>query len=279
MITPASKRLWDKGAVISSPGGAITPVSKRLSFRGPGAIVGHAPRIDQREDVCFTLSSLGGGELPSYDMPGAAQRQTGYPARCAVRLKVSFPNAEGTGSGVLIGERHVLTAGHNVFAREHGGWAYTVECIPGQGAIAPYDRRFEAILATAPQSWITAETQEEDWLLLTLGIPIGRALGWLSLASLPVSQLEGRRCACLGQYAARYEGKVSVYSETALHLTSKTTRGCSGSGVVIELEGQDRVVGVVSGERTLFAAQQAARLNADRIAALCWWMGMTLKLD
>lgn len=47
------------------------------------------------------------------------------------KIYLSFPHKKCTGSGVLIGPRHILTAGHNIFDKDRSVWVDNVRvCLP-----------------------------------------------------------------------------------------------------------------------------------------------------
>ena len=80
-------------------------------------------------------SSPGDGDtLTSYVNSSA------YPYSTVVRLEVTYPNGRtGTGSGVVVSQNDVLTAGHMVWQAEFGGAATHVRIVPAQnGSIEPY---------------------------------------------------------------------------------------------------------------------------------------------
>ncbi|NGX32409.1 MAG: Extracellular metalloprotease [Candidatus Anoxychlamydiales bacterium] len=76
------------------------------------------------------------------------------------------------GSGAIIDEFHVLTAGHNVYLHDNGGWASSVEVVPGMdGTYKP----FGSAMVTDMRSytgWTQDEMDEHDWAILTLDTKI-----------------------------------------------------------------------------------------------------------
>ena len=85
------------------------------------------------------------------------------------------------GSGAIIDEFHVLTAGHNVYLHDNGGWASSVEVVPGMdGTYEP----FGSAMVTDMRSytgWTQDEMDEHDWAVLTLDTKMGDYTGWLGL--------------------------------------------------------------------------------------------------
>lgn len=63
-----------------------------------------------------------------------------YPWRAVCALKITAQdNSRWIGTGWLISPRTVITAGHCVFMHDHGGWAKSIEVVPGlNDAARPY---------------------------------------------------------------------------------------------------------------------------------------------
>lgn len=64
-----------------------------------------------------------------------------YPWRSICSLKIKAKDGTNwIGTGFLIGPRTVITAGHVVYLHNHGGWAKSIEVIPGRnGSSNPYE--------------------------------------------------------------------------------------------------------------------------------------------
>ncbi|MBC7934744.1 MAG: serine protease [Rhizobacter sp.] len=65
---------------------------------------------------------------------------TTYPWRAICSLKITASdNSKWIGTGWLVSPRTIITAGHCVFMHDHGGWAKSIEVIPGlNDAARPY---------------------------------------------------------------------------------------------------------------------------------------------
>ncbi len=63
-----------------------------------------------------------------------------YPWSSICKLYITAAdNTKWIGSGAIIDEFHVLTAGHNVYSHDNGGWASSVEVVPGMdGTYEPF---------------------------------------------------------------------------------------------------------------------------------------------
>jgi glutamyl endopeptidase len=115
---------------------------------------------------------------------------------CAMRMK--GPTGSGAiGTGWFIGPKTVVTAGHCVYSSHFfGGWASTIEVIPGlngagsDGAARPYDsvtsERFSSV-----DRWTEHEDPDFDVGCIHLDQALGEQVGWFAVAALAPEQLEG----------------------------------------------------------------------------------------
>ena len=84
---------------------------------------------------------------------------TQAPWRWNCQLLITFPNATGGGTGWFIGPHTVMTAGHCVFDDRYGGWATSIEVIPGMRGLArPFGSQFA-------EDWVSVDgwTEAKDW--------------------------------------------------------------------------------------------------------------------
>jgi glutamyl endopeptidase len=107
---------------------------------------------------------------------------TAFPWRTVCKLIVTFPNAQKFSStGTLVGRKHVLTAGHNIYSKENGGWPTQVEVIPGlDGTYMPFGK----VYATKFQSflyWVDSKDPNYDLALVTVNVEVGDTTGWLGM--------------------------------------------------------------------------------------------------
>jgi V8-like Glu-specific endopeptidase len=108
-----------------------------------------------------------------------------YPWRTIVKLFITFPdNSQLIGSGSIIGSSsghgyHVLTAAHCVYRDGNGGWATSIEVIPGlDQSYMPYNHAWmtNAWVYTA---WIVSAPREHDFAVVTLDRNVGDYTGWM----------------------------------------------------------------------------------------------------
>ncbi len=95
------------------------------------------------------------------------------------RVSVTTEAGGVSGTGFLVGERHLLTAGHVVHDAGFGGdgWAETLTLTLGlDGAVEPFGRA-EAVAFRADPDWVASADPAADWALVTLDRSLGAALG------------------------------------------------------------------------------------------------------
>ena len=177
-------------------------------FAGEDVQVGGAPIVDPLLGPLFTVSSAqvmtpAAAPTPLAPRPAAPPTDredaaeiilgtddrvrvvdtTASPYRfiCCLDLTFSHPTVAGTtflgrGSGTLISDRHILTAGHNLFHDAGGGarrWANQVFAAPGRdGRTLPFGEALASQQRVSP-GWLSSPDPELDFGLITLSNPIG----------------------------------------------------------------------------------------------------------
>jgi len=137
----------------------------------------------------------GGGLTDSYST-------TIYPWRTIGRLYIWFNEvteqndelyqADGGGTGALVGPCHLLTAGHNVYNHEQAngpiGWAKRMVFVPGlyEGSSGydelPYGAQ-DVIHMITYESWTQDADPDHDWAFLVVDQPIGDQVGWFGYST------------------------------------------------------------------------------------------------
>ncbi len=96
-----------------------------------------------------------------------------------------WPNGQvGVCSGMMVGPRSVLTAGHCIHNNEHGGWAQMIRVVPGlAGRYMPFGSAYSTHLSSVT-GWTVDEDDAVDYGLITLDRDIGLVSGYSALCSL-----------------------------------------------------------------------------------------------
>lgn len=116
-----------------------------------------------------------------------------YPWRCICSLNINAADGRSfIGTGWLISPRVVLTAGHCVFMHDAGGWASSIEVIPGRrGAHRPYGSATTSALRSV-QGWTQNQDSDFDYgaILLPEANRYGDQLGWFGYSTRTDEELE-----------------------------------------------------------------------------------------
>jgi V8-like Glu-specific endopeptidase len=131
-------------------------------------------------------ASLTSSVCTTYDYRVARHNTWEYPWSTQCKLYMTFPNGGVyVGAGTLIGRKHVLTAGYNLYSAALGGWARHIEVIPG---LDGYYKPFGSAWATSMRTYtdfIRYGDMNLDIGLITLGQPIGDYTGTLGYGYFP----------------------------------------------------------------------------------------------
>lgn len=89
---------------------------------------------------------------------------TTYPWRAICALKITAKdNSRWIGTGWLVGPRTVITAGHCVYMHDRGGWAKSIEVIPGMNdASRPYGSASSSNLRSVT-GWTSSKNRDFDY--------------------------------------------------------------------------------------------------------------------
>lgn len=178
---------------------------------------------------------------------------TAVPHRQICELKISFPNGKTVrGTGFLIGQRTVATAGHCIYMHAFGGWARRVEVIPASNSGV---RPFGSAIATSFRSvrgWVNAKKPECDYgcIVLPTGAFGGRNLGKFGFAAFHGKQLMAKRV-----YLKGYPGdkpsqlwgmarRVKTVTAKTLIYDIDTVGGQSGAPLYLRMNNKRYVVGI-----------------------------------
>lgn len=166
---------------------------------------------------------------------------------CALRMRAPG-GASAIGTGWFIGPRTVLTAGHCVHSSTFfGGWANTIEVIPGLNGVGDGPRPFGSATSERFSSldrWIDDQDADFDVGCIHLDEPLGKEVGWFAIGALSPTELEGYRVNISGYPGDRGNGNEQYHAANrVLRVTDRrifydvdTFGGQSGAPVWIHRE-------------------------------------------
>jgi glutamyl endopeptidase len=173
------------------------------------------------------------------------------PWRMICALRLHGPGGAGAiGTGWFIGPKTLITAGHCVFSNYFfGGWASTIELIPGLNGNGPNAQPYDCVMSTRFSStdrWVENEDADFDIGCIHLDTDKGSEVGWFAIGALPSEELESYLVNISGYPADRGAGteqyfsknRVLKVSERRLFYEVDTYGGQSGALVwIYEQEG------------------------------------------
>ena len=107
---------------------------------------------------------------------------TDYPWRTICKLWMYFPSSGWfMGSGFIIDNNHVLTAGHCAYDPDLDEWATSIEVIPAlDGGYGPFYHAW-ATRWVVNSYWYDYGSYQDDFAILTLDRNVGAFTGWMGL--------------------------------------------------------------------------------------------------
>ncbi len=180
-----------------------------------------------------------------------------------------------SGTGWLAGERLLVTAGHNVFLHDHGGFASKVVVIAGRdGPLRPLESTATRMLSV--EGWTEQQAAEADYGALLLARPLGETNGYFGFANLSDNTLANGQLNVAGYPddllppGSLWHDSGPLHHPSAAFLTYQMDTGKSQSGSPIwrKVGAKRRVVGIHTGGSS--AANRGVRIHQavfDRILA------------
>lgn len=108
---------------------------------------------------------------------------TSFPYRTSCLLVITYPSGIAYGSGNLISNNTIITAGHCVYDKGYGGWASKIEVYAGRnGSYSPFGKVSSKTLYTL-KKWIDSSSSEYDLGYIKLDEKLGLTTGWLGLTT------------------------------------------------------------------------------------------------
>jgi glutamyl endopeptidase len=184
--------------------------------------------------------------------PISPTREFPWRAICALRITAQ-DNTRWIGTGWLVAPRTVITAGHCVYMHAHGGWAKSIEVIPGLNeTVRPYG----SCTATSFRSvvgWVNDKKREYDYgcIILPTNCRLGDKTGvfgfavkndpYLLSAYLNLSGYPGDKGGNTQWFMAR---RAKSLAPRVIYYEIDTMGGQSGSPVWINVNNARYAVGI-----------------------------------
>lgn len=203
---------------------------------------------DAAETVYLTPETVCGGDDRTRITPANTN-----PWRWICKLLITFPdNARFVGTGWFIGPRTVMTAGHCVYSKANGGWASSIEVIPGMDDT---NRPYGSQVGTSFRSvsgWTQDGKPEFDYGAIILpNCDLGNTVGWFGFANLADDSLNNLYVNTSGYPGDKPSGtqwfnggRISSVEEKKIYYMIDTMGGQSGSPVWRLLNGERHAIGV-----------------------------------
>ncbi len=162
-------------------------------------------------------------------------------------------NSRWIGTGWLVGNRTIITAGHVVYIHGRGGWAKSVEVIPGRNAA---DRPYGSCVATSLKSvkgWTKSRKRSHDYaaIILPKSCSYGKQLGYFGYGNYSRGTLKNLTVNLSGYPGDKPSGTQWWHARRVQTVTSRrlvynidTAGGQSGSPVWRIKDGKRYAVGI-----------------------------------
>lgn len=220
---------------------------------------------------------------------------TEFPWNTMGQLIMTFPNGKTySGTGVLVDPQHVLTAAHNLFGNDIGGWAKEVWFIPARdGDDRPYGtmpaktifvtEEYRSLSPADPNATPTGTVEDvtkytEDYGLVRLQAPLKLPIFGMYPASDHELQAPARITGYPGDKPQGTmwtdEKKLTNEDEHFLFYKINTYKGQSGSAIIqdLPLPVGKTIVGVHVAGSTKLNTNFAVRLDNDKLRRIRGWM-------
>jgi len=240
------------------------------------------------EPYAGLLSSIGTAESVIGGDGRTVYNNLVFPGNTIVKLYIADPwGGNWVGSGAIIDNFHVLTAGHCAYIREGGnnGWASTIEVVPAMDTSDNPSDPYGSAWVTNMRSytgWTVSGDSQHDWAVLTLDRNVGFYTGWMgrttagssssiytgtmNVAGYPTDLSSGNRMywdADAGDGATEYN-----------HFYWADTAGGMSGGPVWRYDGANRYIMTVHAYgRGGVDSNYGTRLNTDKYDRIFTWLG------
>jgi V8-like Glu-specific endopeptidase len=172
---------------------------------------------------------------------------TGWPYSMHGHMTMTFDRTSFTGSGVMVGPHHVLTAAHNLYNRNSKSWAKDVLFACGRQEEMHFGANKGCILLVSSKwcdpSLSPTKADDYDLGMVILDTCIGDFTGWAGLFCAPNILLENHDVSVTGYPADKgkgtktstqmwtMKGAIKEMGDNLLHYPITTFVGNSGGGI------------------------------------------------
>jgi V8-like Glu-specific endopeptidase len=212
--------------------------------------------------------------------------QAVFPWRTIVKLYISASDGSNwVGSGAIIDNFHVLTAGHTAFLPDNGGWASSIEVVPAMDTSDipsdPYGHAWVTNMRSYT-GWTVSESPQHDWAVLTLDRNVGIYTGWMGRTTAGSSSSIYTDTMNVAGYPTDLSSGNRMYFDSDLgdgatsnnHYYWADTAGGMSGGPVWRLTGGNRYIMTVHAYgRDGLDSNYGTRLNSDKYDRIFTWLG------
>ncbi len=207
-----------------------------------------------------------------------------YKAICKVVTtwyNTKYGTVKGHGTGFMIHNYYMLTAGHNIYEPEFGGYCDKVEVYPARNRIyAPYGP-YNGVEAKVTNEFVEdVDDQAEDWALVKLNSDVGSTTGYFGLdISTNGYDLLQKNISVTGYPMDKSDGGVGMWKGTGtvktqnmyeIGYTCDTYKGDSGSPVYLS---NNRVVAIhVRGINPTNDYNEGTKINSKVSGLINLWI-------
>ncbi len=251
----------------------------------------NTPGLRVVEPYAGLLADANGGTESVIGGDGRAiVNNNAYPYRTVVKLYIATSwGGNWVGSGAIIDDFHVLTAGHcaYIFDDDTGneGWASSIEVVPGMDLNDNPSDPYGSAWVTGMRSytgWTNSESSSQDWAVLTLDRNIGSYTGWMGRTTAPSSSSIYDGIMNVAGYPADLSSGNRMYwdsdsgdsASTNNHFYwADTAGGMSGGPVWRYASGNRHIMTIHAYGRDGADSNFGTRLNNDKYDRIFTWLG------
>lgn len=204
---------------------------------------------------------------------------TSFPWRAICALMITAANGNRfIGTGFLVGPRTVITAGHCVFMHDQGGWARSIEVIPGlNDAARPFNSAVSGTLRSVT-GWTQSRNREFDYgaIILPANARLGDRTGWFGMAVRDDAFLRAASLNTAGYPGDKGGNQQWFMAQRAKSVSARvityeidTMGGQSGSPVWVLQNDQRYAVGVHTNGAS--SGNSATRITGDVFNRMMGW--------